>query len=229
MTIQTVECAMCHRRVDKRDLLDHECSKAYAKCRKPFAPRISRIMFVGMAPPVPKDALKPRFKYIYGDPDSEFELRRTDYRWRCALEQALLSRLRLRAKYPHLATYFETNRSLIKRPFLDAVRNSDMIWVDCVESPVITKRVRKLLKDDDYVKALSGHIVRRDCQAVIFMTEAQRELRDTYCEMISQQGLAPVVKTLPGTFWQMSASTAGNTIAEALAEIPDNPDWSEKT
>lgn len=229
MTIQTVECAMCHRRVNKLDLLDHECSKAYAKCRKPFAPRVSKIIFVGMAPPVPKVVLKPRFKYIYGDPDSEFETRRTDYRWRCALKHALIHRPRLRTRYPHLAAYFDTNRSLIKRPFLDAVRDSDMIWVDCVELPVITKRVRKLIKDPEYITILSSHLARHDCQAVIFMTIAQRKLRDAYCEMISQRGLAPAVKTLPGTFWQMSASTAGNTIAEALAEVHVPPDGTEKT
>ena len=210
-------CKMCCQRVTKENVPTHKCSEKYRLWRDPFVREKPRIAFVGMAPPVPGES-KPRvFKYIYKDPDSEFEPSRTDSKWRDALEHALTMKPELRERYPHMATYFNSRNSMTKRPFLDAMRDSEVTWIDCVEFPIETKEVRGLLRNEVYAAAFGKSLACQGYGVAIFMSKAQRSVAKVFSETTATERKPPVVTVLPGTFWRMDVEVAGRAIAEALS------------
>ena len=90
-------CEMCDgtRRIYCKDIPIHEHVDTYREWRKPFSPKKERIVFIGLAPPVPTITRthdgneRFEFRYIYNKPDSEFIKGTTAIRLKNALKEAM--------------------------------------------------------------------------------------------------------------------------------------------
>lgn len=216
MPVRTVRCTLCGARVAKTEIFIHRCSECYAAWKKPFAPDNTRVAFVGYSPPVPDSPS--RVKYLYRDPDSR--LADTALRWRDILLFAFSSRLSLENKYPALGNYFSRRDvGMTKRPFLQAIHDSAFEWVDCVEFPIVTPRVRRLLNDHEYVEAFGRRLGSEGYQLAVFVSNQQAAVERIFREVMIRIGMKPKSIVLPGNLWYMSPVVAGDLIGKALEDI----------
>lgn len=196
----------------------------YLGWRRPFSPGKERVLFIGLAPPVPKSRKTAErqeeleFRYIYNKPDSEFIENTTAKRLKNTLKEALVKKPDLEKKYPALANYFkeEEPHSLFKRPFLKALCGSGMIWYDCIEFPVNTRLVRGILRNPKFCNSLGNTLGNHDCEVAIFLTPTQQKLNDEFREVSNLRGKYPRTHVLSVNFWNMGPERAGSEIAEVL-------------
>jgi hypothetical protein len=197
---------------------ENECAARYSAWRREFVPVRTKVAFIGLSPPVPDSATDEDIGYIYKDPDSHISESKTSIRWRNSLEVAFMCRPELRTHYRQLGEYLLARRSLKKRPFLEALRNSQFEWIDCVEFPVKTERVNALLSDPEFTKRFGRDLAERGYSGVAFLSHKQGALKEVFCkEILKSDGVPTTI--LPKTLWSMSAFDVGPYIAELLVRI----------
>jgi hypothetical protein len=213
MTVRTVRCKLCcDKPVPKDQIPFHSCIKQYKDWRRPFLPERTRIAFVGYAPPVPVP--RTSVVYIYKDPESR--LANTSLRLRKVLWAAFRSKPRLLSRFPALDDYFRRDDTLKKGPFLKALKASEVEWVDTVDFPIETGRVRELLKDPEFVQRFGRELGSRDYDLAIFVSNKQEKLERIFREAVIERGRVPMSAVLAGNLWMMSVEEAGETIGRAL-------------
>lgn len=144
-------------------------------------------------------------------------LANTALKWKNSLFAAFESRPNLREKFPALGDYLTRDDVMpFKQPFLEAIHDSAFEWVDCVEFPIVTPRVRSLLRDTEFVESFGRRLGSEGYQVAIFVSDQQIALERVFREEMTRRGMKPKSAVLLGNLWYMSPAVAGEAIGRAL-------------
>jgi hypothetical protein len=128
---------------------------------------------------------------------------------RDALKGAIM-RPPLKREFPKMVSYFETQDQMIKRPFLDALKKSGMVWDDCVGYAVATNEVQGLLRNDVFSKAMASRLATIGFERMIFMSRTQEKLSDDLRHKLIEQGKwrSKAISVFRMNFWDRARGEA---------------------
>jgi hypothetical protein len=197
------------------------CENKYWHWRAPYFPEKVRTVFIGLAPPIPKSWTNRSVRYVYKNVESP--LASTSLRLRNALALAFDLRPELSAQYPSFASYLETTKGLTRKPFLEALKGSSMVWVDTIEFPVSTKDVYNLLGNDLFLSNVAERLSQLECDRAIFLSSRHKKLSRAFEDEMIEKGCPPAITVFPRNLWTTTESAAASILADALAKRPKVP------